>query len=390
MKGFSFKVLYLSVFAPSIIYVVSLPYLELWFQRTIASTIQQKLIRNDFELLQGKVTLYDEINRNVSAVLAQSLAVRMGTEVSVRITDSLENVIYPYYEHLLAPFRTEETLGKKTGPLFDEKGLILDAGGGNVEEFLQNFSDYIHGMKVAVTTKVPVTSWVGSSLLLFYILGTVMVLYFYYLRMSALEQKRLTEISERLEDERRTVSEVESELTKARERLAGIQVQEEEWLKEVERLEFEKNQLETELLETLEETEEQKELIDALEVKVNKKAEPGPKRARDEERLLTRFAKLYRNLEMDRKAVADITRIGDEKVKLQAEEILKRLNDADPTLKVRRRIAGVEKCDAYELGFGSSGRIYYIKAPNGRYRVLRIGTKATQKKDLAYLQGRTK
>jgi hypothetical protein len=103
MKGFSFKVLYLSVFAPSIIYVVSLPYLELWFQRTIASTIQQKLIRNDFELLQGKVTLYDEINRNVSAVLAQSLAVRMGTEVSVRITDSLENVIYPYYEHLLAP-----------------------------------------------------------------------------------------------------------------------------------------------------------------------------------------------------------------------------------------------------------------------------------------------
>jgi hypothetical protein len=69
---------------------------------------------------------------------------------------------------------------------------------------------------------------------------------------------------------------------------------------------------------------------------------------------------------------------------------LKRLNDADPTLKVRRRIAGVEKCDAYELGFGSSGRIYYIKAPNGRYRVLRIGTKATQKKDLAYLQGRTK
>jgi hypothetical protein len=290
----------------------------------------------------------------------------------------------------LPPFRTEETLGKKTGPLFDEKGLILDAGGGNVEEFLQNFSDYIHGMKVAVTTKVPVTSWVGSSLLLFYILGTVMVLYFYYLRMSALEQKRLTEISERLEDERRTVSEVESELTKARERLAGIQVQEEEWLKEVERLEFEKNQLETELLETLEETEEQKELIDALEVKVNKKAEPGPKRARDEERLLTRFAKLYRNLEMDRKAVADITRIGDEKVKLQAEEILKRLNDADPTLKVRRRIAGVEKCDAYELGFGSSGRIYYIKAPNGRYRVLRIGTKATQKKDLAYLQGRTK
>jgi hypothetical protein len=130
MKGFSFKVLYLSVFAPSIIYVVSLPYLELWFQRTIASTIQQKLIRNDFELLQGKVTLYDEINRNVSAVLAQSLAVRMGTEVSVRITDSLENVIYPYYEHLIAPFRTEETLGKETGPLFDEKGLILDAGGG--------------------------------------------------------------------------------------------------------------------------------------------------------------------------------------------------------------------------------------------------------------------
>ncbi len=391
MKYFSFKVLYISVFAPSILYVLTLPYLELLFQHVLTQEIRKNMIRQEFDLLEGKTSLYEEVNRNVSEILKQSLAVRSGLEVRVRILDGKDNVIYPYYEHLLFPLQGQE--GTTVGPpggLFDAKGFALRSEASNVEDFLQAFTDYFQGMKVSLSVKIPVTSWIGSGTLLLFIALTLILLYFYYLKTSAQEEKRLREIAVRLEEEKRTATEIESELNAARKRLKEIQSQEEEWLKEVERLEREKHSLEDELLDTLEQTEEQKEIIGELKTQVSRKAGKKPKGIKEEQALSDRFSKLYRNLEFDRKALEDLVRLADKERQLQAEEILKRLNDKDPSLKIRRKIAGVEKCDAYELGFGSSGRIYYLASTSGKYRVLRVGTKASQNKDLAYLQGRRK
>ena len=390
MKNFSFKVFYVAVFAPSILYVLTLPYCERFLEKATVRAVEEKLIQRDFELLGGSISLYDEVNRNVSSVLTESLPVRWGVHMRLRVVDPQGEVVYPHYARLPAPFRETKGLGKRAGPIFDEKGFVHTPGGADVETFLENLSAYIHGMKISAVAKVPVTSWLGSGLLLFYILSTVTVLYLYYRRMSDLEQRRMYEMTARLENERRTVSAVAEELEKARQSVAEVQAQEHAWLKEVERLEKEKIELESELLETLEETEEQKERIDALEERVTRKPERKVKRTREDQRLLARFTRLYRNLEVDQKVVDDLVRLGDEKIKLRAEEMLKRLNDQDPSLSVRRKIAGVERCEAYELGFGSSGRIYYSQSEKGHYKVLRIGTKATQKKDLAYLQGRAK
>jgi hypothetical protein len=108
MKYFSFKVLYISVFAPSILYVLTLPYLELLFQHVLTQEIRKNMIRHEFDLLEGKTSLYEEVNRNVSEVLKQSLAVRSGLEVRVRVLDGKENVIYTYYEALLFPLQGQE------------------------------------------------------------------------------------------------------------------------------------------------------------------------------------------------------------------------------------------------------------------------------------------
>lgn len=391
MKYFSFKVLYISVFAPSILYVLTLPYLELLFQHVLTQEIRKNMIRQEFSLLEGKTSLYEEVNRNISEVLKQSLAVRSGLEVRVRVLDGKDDVIYPYYEHLLFPLKGQDgvTVGAPGG-LFDSKGFALRSEASDVEDFLQAFTDYFQGMKISVSVKIPVTSWIGSGTLLLFIFFTLILLYLYYLRTSAQEEKRLREIAESLEVERRTATEIESELSAARKRLKEIQSQEEEWLKEVERLEGEKHTLEDELLDTLEQTEEQKEIIGELKNQVTQKTGKKSKSIKEEQALSDRFSKLYRNLKFDRKALEDLVRLGNKDQQLQAEEILKRLNDKDPSLKVRRKIAGVEKCDAYELGFGSSGRIYYLASIAGKYRVLRVGTKASQKKDLAYLQGMRK
>ncbi|NOY53700.1 MAG: hypothetical protein GXP58_08775 [Deltaproteobacteria bacterium] len=391
MKYFSFKVLYISVFAPSILYLLTLPYLEHFLQQALTREIRKNMIRHELTLMEGKTSLYEEVNRNVSETLKKSYAIRAGLEVRVRIVDENDNVIYPYYEYLLFTLHVQKEKGVGTaGALFDAKGFARRREPSEVEDFLQAFSDYFRGMTVTVSAKIPVTSWIGSGTLLLYIALTLFLLSLYYRRTSAREEKRLREITESLEAEKRTASQIESELHVARNRLQEIQSQEEEWLKEVERLEGEKHSLEDELLDTLEQTEEQKEIIGELKNQVIKKAGKKSKGVKEEEALSSRFSKLYRNLEFDRKALEDLVRLGSKDRQLQAEEILKRLNDKDPSLKVRRKIAGIEKCDAYELGFGSSGRIYYLAARNGKYRILRIGTKTSQSKDLAYLQGMRK
>ncbi len=391
MKYFSFKVLYLGVFAPFILYILTLPYLQLFVQQALTREIRRNMIRHELDLMEGKTSLYGEVNRNVTETLKKSYAIRSGLEVRVRIVDAKGNVIYPYYEHLLIRLHAQEgeTVGT-AGDLFDAKGFAQRREAPEVEDLLQAFSDYFRGITVSVSAKVPVTSWVGSGALLLYIALTLILLYLYYRHTSAREEARLQEISESLEAEKRSATEIEAELNAARNRLHKIQSQEEEWLQEVDRLEREKHALEDELLDTLEQREEQKEIIGELKHQVIKKAGKKPKGIKEEEALSNRFLKLYRNLEFDRKSLEDLVRLGSKDRQLQAETILKRLNDKDPSLKVRRKIAGVEKCDAYELGFGSDGRIYYLAAQTGKYRVLRIGTKSSQNKDLAYLQGMRK
>ncbi len=390
MRSFSFKILYISIFAPSILYLLTLPYMEHFSEQGLSGVIRRHLIVHNFDLLQGKVSLYSEVNRNVHAFLDRDLLTRLGAQIGIRITDPHENVVYPYYEHLLPPFQNnEDRPGKSLGPLFDEKGFARNSETDDVEEFLQRYTDYIQGMRISVSVRIPITSWVGSGLLLFYILLTVTVLYVYYQRSSLQEERRIREMTERLERDRRTITRVESELGKARRRLGDVRSQEEEWLREIERLEKEKASLENELLETMEEQEEQKQKMDLLQAKMNRKEAKKSGSIKEEKVLSERFEHLYRNLEVERKAVEDLARLGDAKMKLQAEEVLKRLNDGDANLKVRRRIGGVERCDAFELGFGSTGRIYYISSQKRRYKILRIGTKSSQNRDLAWLRGRT-
>jgi hypothetical protein len=109
-------------------------------------------------------------------------------------------------------------------------------------------------------------------------------------------------------------------------------------------------------------------------------------RSREVERLSKRFGALYRNLDVDDRAISDLAALGDESQKLRAEEVLKRLDDDPDTAAIRRKVGGLPPhLSIFELGFAGKGRIYYMRSERGGYRVLAIGGKATQKQDLEYL-----
>ena len=127
-------------------------------------------------------------------------------------------------------------------------------------------------------------------------------------------------------------------------------------------------------------------LEDRLKHASRKQAAEGRGRSRGAERLGKRLRTLYKNLEVDERAVSDLAALGDESQRLRAEEGLKRLDDDPETAAIRRKVGGLPpQLSIFELGFAGKGRIYYARSERGGYRILAIGGKASQKQDLEYL-----
>ncbi len=214
---------------------------------------------------------------------------------------------------------------------------------------------------------------------------------------------------------------IEEELTKVRDRLLEVEPAEAAHAAEIDALERERVDLHAKLRELAEresqlrasasragELEDERQALEdlleeALQDVSNKEAEiaglqdriknedkrqaaQSKGRSRETERVGKRFGALYRNLDVDDRAIADLVALGDESQKLRAEEALKRLDDDPDTAAIRRKVGGLPPhLSIFELGFAGKYRIYYMRSQRGGYRVLAIGGKATQNQDLEYL-----
>jgi uncharacterized protein YjiS (DUF1127 family) len=155
-------------------------------------------------------------------------------------------------------------------------------------------------------------------------------------------------------------------------------------------LEQERQALEELLDEALEDLGHKESEIQGLHNRLKNAPQAGaPKakgRGREDERIARRLRTLYKSIDVDDRAVEDLASLGDESLRLRCEETIKRLAEDPDTAAVRRKVGGLPaQLAIYELGFAGKGRIYYMRADSGRYRILAIGGKATQKADLEYL-----
>ncbi len=115
------------------------------------------------------------------------------------------------------------------------------------------------------------------------------------------------------------------------------------------------------------------------------RAEAGRKREIDQ--LERRLNTLYKSLEIDSRALSSLVALGDESLKLKAEESLKRLADDTDNVAIRRKVGGLPPhLTIFEMGFAGKGRIYYTRGKQRRVRILSVGAKNSQKADLDYLR----
>jgi signal transduction histidine kinase len=151
-------------------------------------------------------------------------------------------------------------------------------------------------------------------------------------------------------------------------------------------LEGERTALEEMLEEAMGDLDTKQGEIQELNDKLKRASRGAGKAARSSELLARRLHTLYRNLEIDDRAIDDIVSLGDEAHRLRAEESLKRLDDDHETAGTRRKVGGLPAgLSIFELGFAGKGRIYYAKGRQRSFRILAVGGKASQKQDLEFL-----
>jgi hypothetical protein len=377
----SFRFAYLAIFVFLIAYVFTVEALEEVLRRYYRAAVEAA-VRVD--PAAGPVA--QQISTRIDALIQGSPWIRYG-EVRVRplvLAGDARTLLY-----------AGGGLADRTGAAAAEEQPVLPA-------------------LVDVDVALPHNTMLANAVLLAYAAMLVTALVVHTRRLAAREQLEVDALSSTRDALAERANAIEAELGAVRSRLAEVEPESELQAEEIGALQRERAELHARLtrLEVREaelrsgsaraqKLEEERraleELLDEatrdLTGKETELAElrsqtrrASKRAARDEELIARRLRTLYKNLEVDERAIQNLAELGDESWRLRAEEAIKRLCDEAETAMVRRKVGGLPPhLSIFELGFADKGRIYYTAGRTRRFRVLAIGAKNSQKTDLEYL-----
>ena len=364
---------------PPILYIFSVLSIESHLRKHYTEEIKEIYTGDSRPLFNGSVRLKDAINRNINGYLQSKTMIPLGVKVNVAVTTQQNTILYPAF--------------------FDEEEDSIQAAN-PMKIAAENYNLLEEGIVVKADLTLEHNTLLSNSILAFYILISVLVLYFYYkagikkakqedtekskkiTRLLNLEKnqtknlKALVKIKQKLTSE---ISDMRKRLEK--ERVKTIK-NEEEMIKEILALEekFNKNL-------TLQNTKQEE--IDTLIEKIKRFEKANRKDSRQKEKTLNsvrkRFKTLYKNASINEKAINGFMDLPDD-MKIKSEEIIHKLNEDQKYVKVKRKVFGKKgRITIQEVIFAYKGRLYFRNTKGSRIEILTIGTKNTQTKDLEFL-----
>jgi len=388
----SFRFIYAAIFAFAVLYVFSVEAAEWLLQRQFDAVVARAVQVDPAHAPATGVA--NEIRLRLREEVTKSTWIRVGrVRVLVFVYGADGVLIYPAPAILPDELDPEAALG--------EAARILPAS-----------------YKVSVS--VPHNSLLAVTILLGYAATLLWALFLYTRALGRHEDAllraaetarsqaaaRAQAIEQELETARRRAGEMDpaetphaeeirrlrAERRSLQDKLAGLARREEELSAEAARsleLDEELHTLEELLDESLRDLEEKSAEIATLHSRVQKAEKHAPsagRAGREVDQLERRLRTLYKNLEMDDRALSDLVALRDQTMQLKAEEALKRLSDEADNAAVRRKVGGLPPgLPVFEMGFAGKGRIYYTHGRAKRFRILCVGAKNTQKPDLEYL-----
>ena len=382
MKSFPYRLLFLCIFLPPLLYILTLNILEEYFQKRATSTLNNIIIRDYEALYEGRHSLKEEINRNLGEyLLSQAFKYGIGLRINILVKTKDDRILYP------SQFQ-KDLDDASEGQSGDEWNYIDVAA--------ENYRLLNEGLILSINVSIKHNSWLSNSILVFYVLSALLII-------KKSTSKNIIE-SQRLEQaQKESIERLSHKLKDAERELSDIREKENAYLNNISELKKDRENLSTDidgLLEEMESLEEGlgaqrdlrverekevsylKEEIERLKEKIHK---PGKKK-KSTESFGKRFKVLYKNLEFTEKAIEGFLSLSDE-FQLKAEEIIHRLNGDDSMVSVKRKVFSKGgKINILEVDFAYSGRIYIKKDSSSKTKIVVIGTKKSQNRDLGFLE----
>ena len=380
MSHLSFKIIIIGVLLPPVLYIGSILSLERYLNDRFVTQIESIYIGDTAPLFAGTVRLKDAVTQNIRQYLSISRWIAWGVDADAMVRTEEGTLIYP-------------NIGTGTKNSLDPMYAARIAS--------DNYRLLNEGLRLDVDVKLEHNTLLANSILVFYILVTVAVLYIFnqagvksYRREAleketALEQLRhrdetLSRPLNRLKQEKThlsaSIDDVSKKLNQERQKASQ---NEDDYIEEI-------ISLEKKLEENLNRQKVRQKEIDALKDEIKgyekKRQRIDKQQAKAADGVTRRFKALYKKLRFHDRAVIGFIQLAED-MKIKCEEIIHQLDKDHQKVPIKRKVFGKKNRETvFEILFAYNGRLYYRPLKDHTLEILTIGTKNTQAKDLGFLE----
>jgi len=381
MKYFPLKTTFFCILFTPILYIVILSGLERYLGPVYQQKVENCLIGDPNALLDGTMEIHDAVGKNIHNFLNKDLFVNgFGLEVDIMVNVNGGTILFPMFEPM-----EEESSG--------------DTGWDFVTIAHRNYEIMEKGLNVKLITRLRHGTLGANLVLLLLILFSCAVFFIYYKKGSAKaledEREKGRRISELQADEKAlkfTLNNLEKERGDLVENINLLRNTLEDDKKKATTIEDdlfkEILSLEDKLRENIELEQKKEREIDELKEKLekNERRKGNVSKRKSFEFFQKRFSVLYKNLDMNRRALSGFMELNDD-MQIKAEELIHQLNDNVATVIVKRKVfvGKKNKTPSFEVLFGYNGRLYFGKNEASRLEVLVVGNKNSQDRDMEFL-----
>ena len=402
MNYISFRVLFICIFFPPIMYIFSIQTLEEYLQNRRTKHLQNVVIQDYEALYDGRYSIKEEISTNIERYLGKDTLRSLGVITKILVSTKKGEILYPYYH--------------EDGDIDFDKQFDSDIGESfnYIKIAEKNYQVLNGGLTLSVDVKLKHNTWLTNTILILYLFSSILVLYWYYKKRvkdwvvtRENEQKRLDSLSRELAENERSLEELSKKEKDHISKIQKLDSDKEELKSDIMQLEGEieiqkKKSLEIdEILEEMERLEEQaskgmtlkeekEREITQLREDINRwktiEKQSAKKRKKDVQSVEKRFNVIYKNLVFYKKAIEGYLLLTQD-LELKAEEIIHRLNEDDSSVSIKRKLFTKKgKLNIFEVIFSYSGRLYFKKRDSKKMEIVAIGTKNTQEQDITFIE----
>ena len=382
MKYFPIRIVVLCILLTPVLYTGTLSLIEKSCEGWYQHAIEQCIAEDTQVLINGAMGVSESIEKNINRFLESDVWIKQfGLQLNILVFANEGDILYPFFPEI-----TSEGMD-----IISDKAFLGIAR--------HNYTILKQGLTVKVSPRLRHGTLGANLILAFYVSLAMGIFWIYYRRglgksieENKEKKKRLAALLVDEKAHKKSLEILKKERARLLQKMKDLKATHQDAQKRAsiteEEMFDEIVSLEDRLAENVELQKEKTYEIELLKDKLKKyeQKKGGQKKQKGSDFIAKRFAVLYKNIDMNRRALDGLLDLNDD-LQIKAEEVVHQLNENPDNVVVKRKVfAGKKhKAASFEVLFSYNGRLYFRQAEDHRIEVLVVGTKNSQDKDMEFL-----